>query len=189
MISFIFLGIGLGCALIGRIILIRAAFGVSMWWGIGVFLPFGPLFFRLSYPGLAYASRMFRLATLPFVFLYFVFGPGVTPSTQFLSKYHRSHVSLPTAGGYALEPLGVKQKPAVPPASSAANSRLLAERINANADEFERLRAWSDKLRLQKRDLLNSNLAGNRAYNLELADYNAARQRANAERNSLIGAN
>ncbi len=60
-----------------------------------------------------------------------------------------------------------------------------AERQAANAAEFERLRAWSEKLRLQKRDLLHSDVEGNRAYNLELSQYNAALEKANAEKAAL----
>jgi hypothetical protein len=63
----------------------------------------------------------------------------------------------------------------------------LAERQAVNNAEFERLRAWSEKLRLQKRDLLHSDEEGNRAYNLELAQYNAALEKASAEKASLAG--
>jgi hypothetical protein len=59
------------------------------------------------------------------------------------------------------------------------------ERRTANTREFERLRAWSDALRLRKRDLLHSDTEGNRAYELELAQYNAALEKANTERSAL----
>jgi hypothetical protein len=61
----------------------------------------------------------------------------------------------------------------------------LAERRAANAAEFERLRLWSEKLRLQKRDLLHSDSDGNRAYDRELSDYNAALERAIVEQATL----
>src|SRR5256885_14054939 len=74
--ALIFLAIGLVCIFVGRILLIGAAFGVSVWWGLGIFLPFGPLIFRLSYPDLAPLSRTFRLIALPCILAYFVFRPG-----------------------------------------------------------------------------------------------------------------
>src|ERR1700737_2734994 len=74
--ALIFLAISLVCAVIGRILLINAAFGVSVWWGLGVFLPFGPLLFRLSYPDLAPLSRKFRLAVLPCILVYFILRPA-----------------------------------------------------------------------------------------------------------------
>ena len=75
-VSLVFLGIGVVCILIGRILLLSAAFGVSVWWGLGIFLPFGPLVFRLSYPDLAPLSKMFRLLALPCILAYFVLRPG-----------------------------------------------------------------------------------------------------------------
>jgi hypothetical protein len=62
--------------LIGRILLIRAAFGLSVWWGLGIFLPFGPLLFRLNYPDLAPLSKTFRLIALPCILAYFVLRPA-----------------------------------------------------------------------------------------------------------------
>jgi len=61
----------------------------------------------------------------------------------------------------------------------------LDERRAANTREFARLNAWKDALRLRKRDLLNSDVAGNEAYTVELAQYNAALAKANAERSAL----
>ena len=183
MAAFIFLGLGLACALIGRVMLIGAAFKTNIWWGIGVCLPFGPLFFRLNYPQLAFASRMFRLATLPCVFLYFVFGPGLIPSPDF-SFFHYPASPLPAAGGYALESTA-NTKPANSQSAKPVTVVSIAERMNANAAEFERLGAWSDKLRLRKRDLLHSDVEGNRTYDLELAQYNSAVEKATAEKTSL----
>ena len=61
----------------------------------------------------------------------------------------------------------------------------MAERQAVIAAEFERLRAWSEKLRLQKRDLLHSDTEGNRAYNAEVTQYEAALEKANAEKAAL----
>ena len=180
MVAFIFLGLGLACALIGRVMLIGAAFKTNIWWGIGVCLPLGPLFFRLNYPQLAFASRMFRLATLPCVFLYFVFGPGLAPSPDF-SFFHYPAAPPPAALKWSkanTEPTNSQSAKPVPVVS-------IVERMTANAAEFERLGAWSDKLRLRKRDLLHSDVEGNRTYDLELAQYNLAVEKATAEKSSL----
>jgi hypothetical protein len=171
--ALIFLAIGLVCALIGRILLVGAAFGVSIWWGLGVFLPFGPLLFRLSYPDLAPLSRKFRLATLPCILAYFILRP---PS---LSGSHQQFFHLPQfpsapAQHYGLEKVGWPAK-----------TSNLEERRRANSREFERLRARSEKLRLQKRDLLHSDAEGNLVYSIELGQFNAALEKANAEKSAL----
>src|ERR1700726_3708472 len=121
---------GIICALVGRILLLSAAFQVSVWWGIGVLLPFGPLLFRLSYPGVAPLSLKFRFATLPCVLMYFILQPGL------ISGLHRNQIlksaSAPAAPAdhYGLEP-----KPKI-------NIKNLGARREANAREMDRLRAW-----------------------------------------------
>ena len=95
MIALVILLVGFLCILIGRILLIGAAFSVSAGWGIGVLLPFGPLFFRLSYPELAPISRYFRLAGVVCIFGFFMMQPGL-PS---LTNRHRmaTKSKIPTA--------------------------------------------------------------------------------------------
>jgi hypothetical protein len=180
-LAFAFLIVGLLCAIVGRILLIGAAFQISVWWGLGVFLPFGPLLFRLSYPDAAERSRIFRLATLPCLFFYFLLGPGSGPLAYYRYKIKHPRPPSSVATGYALEK--AKQSATV----KVELKPSLAERQAVNNAEFERLRAWSEKLRLQKRDLLHSDEEGNRAYNLELAQYNAALEKASAEKASLAG--
>jgi hypothetical protein len=185
--ALVFLGIGLLCAIIGRILLIHAAVGVSVWWALGICLPFGPLFFRLNYPDLAQASRIFRLATLVSVLLYVIFGPGLTPTAYYRHKIRRT-LPPPTATGYGYALESSVQRPQTAGNSPGIQVKLspaIVERLAANAAEFERLRAWSEKLRLKKRDLLHSDTEGNRAYQLELAQYNAALEKANAEKDAL----
>jgi hypothetical protein len=77
--------------------------------------------------------------------------------------------------GYALEK--VAPKPAATPSRD--------ERLAANATEFERLRRWQEELRLRKRDLLYSDVEGNRQYVVDLALYNQALAKATEERNAL----
>ena len=157
--------------LIGRVLLIGAAFGVSIWWGLGIFLPFGPLLFRLSYPDLAPLSRTFRLVAVPCILAYFVLRPGAPNYDKFFK--HKPVPSAP-ANHYGLEKI-----------SNAIAGPSLEQRRAANTKEMERLTAWSEALRLKKRDLLHSDVEGNRAYNAEIAEYNAALAKATAERNSL----
>src|SRR5947207_15842546 len=80
MVSLVFLGLAIVCALISRILLLIAAIDISAWWALGVFLPFGPLFFRLNYPGQARNSYLFRVATLLCIFGFVVMRPGLSLS-------------------------------------------------------------------------------------------------------------
>jgi len=172
--ALVFLAIGLLCSLIGRILLIRAAFGVSVWWGLGIFLPFGPLLFRLSYPELAPLSRTFRLVALPCILAYFVLRPGPLSASHFDEFFKHKEVPAAPANHYGFEKI-----------AKAIAAPSLEQRRAINATELERLTAWSQALRLKKRDLLHSDTQGNIAYNAEVAEYNAALVKATAEKNAL----
>ena len=176
MAALIFLALGLVCILIGRVLLIRAAFGVSVWWGLGIFLPFGPLVFRLSYPDLAPLSRTFRLIALPCILAYFVLRPGPLSGSNFDQFFKHKEVPSAPTNHYGLEKI-----------SKAIAAPSLDSRRAINATELERLTAWSQTLRLKKRDLLHSDTQGNIAYNAEVAEYNAALAKATAEKNALFG--
>jgi hypothetical protein len=170
----VFLVIAVICALIGRILLIGAAFSVSVWWGVGVLLPFGPLLFRLSYPDVAPLSRKFRLAVAPCVLLYVVLGPGSLSGLQHRAALLTSaHQSAAPANHYATEP------------AAKIKTENLDDRIAANARELDRLRAWCDQLLFKKRDLLASDAEGNLAYSIEATKYNEAVKKALAERDQL----
>jgi hypothetical protein len=173
-VAFVFLGIGVVCIVIGRILLIKAAFGVSVWWGLGIFLPFGPLLFRLSYPDLAPLSKTFRLVALPCILAYFVFRPGPMAGSEFDRFFKNKEVPAAPANHYGLE--GVSKRIAPP---------TVEQRRAINATELERLTEWSKALRLKKRDLLHSDVQGNLAYNAEVAEYNDALTKATAEKNAL----
>src|SRR3977135_4715057 len=82
MVSLVFLGLAIVCALISRILLLIAAIDISAWWALGVFLPFGQLFFRLNYPEQARNSYLFRVATLLCIFGFVVMRPGWSLSTH-----------------------------------------------------------------------------------------------------------
>jgi hypothetical protein len=184
--ALVFLVIGLLCALIARVLLVTAAMKISGWWVVGVFVPFGPLVFRLKYPNESRRSFMFRLATLPCLFLYFLLGSGpLSPA------YHRKHFGAKAAAvakpaSYALEkPVALKKKKTASGEPKVELTPNVDERRASNMRELERLRSWGEELRLRKRDLLRSDLEGNIVYNAELKQYNAALEKATAERNAL----
>jgi hypothetical protein len=166
--------------MIARILLITSAFGISKKWGFGVLLPFGPMFFRRRYPDEVRRARMFQLATLPCIFIYVIVSPELIPSTQVgftrIGPLGQQKYALVAGGhtfsfgGYASEPVSKKS---------------VSERRQANVDEFERLRVWSEKLRLRKRDLLSSDEEGAVAYNRDTSDFNTALDKANAEKFAL----
>jgi hypothetical protein len=180
MAALAFLVIGMVCSLISRVLLFKAALGISGRWAVGVLVPFGPMLFRMNYPEEAHQARMFRLATLPCFFLYILLGPGPA-YRHHLSKV--TSISLQPAG-YAIEKPAVGGKPAGPGPKIELTPNL-DDRRAVNTEEFDRLRTWAEKLRLKKRDLLHSDTEGNLAYTAELARYNAALEKANAERSVL----
>ena len=82
------------------------------------------------------------------------------------------------AVGYAIE----KTKAALQPTPS------LELRRAVNTQDFESLRKWAEQLRLRKRDLLHSDIEGNRQYADDLALYNDALAKATAEKNEFDAA-
>jgi hypothetical protein len=184
MASFVFLGLAIVCALISRILLLIAAIDIGAWWALGIFLPFGPLFFRLNYPEQARNSYLFRVATLLCIFGFVVMRPGLS-----LSAYnsHRTTSFPPRPNqpvGYAMEQAATSKKVNV----ASAVTPSAEQRRAANATELERLRGVEEQLRLRKRDLLHSDTEGNRLYAVDLASYNDALAKATAEKNALAAA-
>jgi hypothetical protein len=188
MVSFAFLGLAIVCALISRILLLVAAINISAGWAFGVFLPFGPLFFRLKYPEEARNSYLFRVATLLLILAFVCTRPG----TSFI-KLPDGHRQLTFKGiqtktvGYGMEkkPSTAKKVTGTP---TPAPTPTLAERRAANATELERLHEVEAQLKLRKRDLLHSDTEGNRVYAIDLASYNDALAKATAEKNALATA-
>ena len=171
------------CAVISRILLLIAALDISMWWAVGVFLPFGPTLFRLNYPEAARSSFMFRVGTLACIFLYVVLGPG---ALIFPHPKPALGSSKPARRGYASELVAkifvIKQP------TGKSDPVSLEERRLANVRELERLSRWNDALRSRKRDLLKSDVAGNQAYNIDLQEYMNALATATAEKQVLAKA-
>jgi len=182
MTGLVFLTIAVICALISRILLFIAAIRISAGWAIGVFFPFGPMLFRLSYPDEARSSLMFRIGTLGFVFLYFLVGPAalITPT------YKTNRQPKPPRQGYASE--FVNRFISGSNKTAKTDTRSLSERRAANERELERLGKWSEALRRQKRDLLRSDIEANRAYNIDLQEYEAALAAATTEKQALANA-
>src|SRR4051812_18311249 len=183
MAALVFLVLAVSCGLIARALLIKAAFGISKKWGVAVFVPFGPLFFRLNYPDEARPARMFQLATLPCIFLYVVTSNEMLPSTHVglvkMGPPEHQYYAL-AAGSYSLKIPGFGTEKAPAP-----NQPSVEERRAANDREFQRLRQASEDLRIRKRDLLASDTEGARLYNQMANDYNAALDKFNAEKFAL----
>jgi hypothetical protein len=182
-LPFVFLGAAVVLSLISRVLLLIAAINISVWWALGIFLPFGPTFFRLNYPEEARRSMWLRIAALPCFGAYLLMGPGQAmkaPKWRSLdagpSSTHLVH--------YALEKPGASpQKNLTTPTPAPTPS--LEERRAANAKELERLEKRAEELRLGKRDLLHSDKEGNRVYAIDLLEYNEALAKATAEKTAL----
>ena len=183
MVSLVFLGLAIVCALISRILLLTAAINISAGWGFGVFLPFGPLFFRLNYPEEARNSYLFRVATLLCVFGFVISQPRMTLHMPEIHPTATSPRLSKQTVGYAMEKPGASKKVISTP--TPAQTPTLAERRAANATELERLRGVEAELKLRKRDLLHSDTEGNRIYAIDLASYDEALGKATAEKNAL----
>ena len=183
MVALVFLGLAIICALVSRILLLIAAINISAGWAFGVFLPFGPLFFRLNYPEEARNSYLFRVATLLCVFGFVIYQPRMTLHLPGMHPMATSpRVSKQTVG-YAMEKPDTSKKVTGTP--TQAPTPALEERRAANATELERLRGVEAELKLRKRDLLHSDTEGNRIYTIDLAAYNDALAKATAEKNTL----
>ena len=184
MVSLVFLGLAVVCALISRILLLIAAIDISVWWALGVFLPFGPVFFRLKHSEQVRNSFLFRVATLLCIFGFVVMRPGLSLSMHYGHPTASSPQLSKQPVGYAMEKPGSLTTAKV----AARVTPSLEQRRAVNVTEFERLRGLEEQLRLRKRDLLHSDTKGNRVYEIDLASYNDALAKATAEKNALVGA-
>jgi hypothetical protein len=182
MVSLVFLGLAVVCALTSRVLLVTAAIKISAGWAFGVFLPFGPLFFRLNYPEEARNSYFFRVATLLCIFGFVIYQPRMTSRMLKIHPMAASSRLPKQTVGYAMEKPGTKIAGTPTPAPT------LEQRRAANATELERLRGIEAELKLRKRDLLHSDTEGNRIYAIDLAAYNEALAKATTEKNALATA-
>jgi hypothetical protein len=187
MLPLVLLSLALASALISRFLLIKAAFAISPWWGLGVLLPFGPTIFRLSFPDQARNAWRFGVATLALFFFYILSSPqlGLKTRTGFFGKGSWFHWAGTTKVGHNIfDP----SKPVDLSAPKPAPTPSLEERREKNSRELADLRAWNERLHLKKRDLLHSDSEGNRMYAIEVDSYNAALAKASADRAALARA-
>ncbi|HSI12336.1 MAG TPA: hypothetical protein VK961_09845 [Chthoniobacter sp.] len=82
-----FLLAALACSLVGRILLVTTAFGVSTGWGFTVLLvPFGPLIFRIKHRELAQPTRYWRLGSGILFILFIVNGGSANSVTSLFQQ-------------------------------------------------------------------------------------------------------
>ena len=183
----VFLLLAVLCGLISRCLLIKAAWCVSKRWGFGIFLPFGPYFFRRQYPEDVQRARMFQLAAIPFVFIYVLVSPELIPDTRVafvrVGPPGQEKLAL-SLGGHVFGGGGAiasraTEMPQQQPTASLEERRVALER------EMKRLGQWSETLRIRRRDLLKSDVEGARAYDRDAIAYNAALAKANEESMAL----
>ena len=171
------------CSLISRCLLIKAAWGISKRWGIGIFLPFGPYFFRRLYPDDVHRARMFQLAAIPCVFVYVLISPELIPDTRVavmrVGPPGEEKLAL-LVGGHVFG--GGSQ---TDEAEREQSTLPIEERRVAHEREMRRLSEWSEALRLRRRDLLKSDVEGARAYDRDATAYNVALAKATAESENL----
>jgi len=86
------------CSLIGRMLLVKAAFGVSPPWGLAVlFVPFGPFFFRMKHREMAHPTRHWRRGATVLLLLFFVNG-GNADSLHALTDFGKNEPTIAAAG-------------------------------------------------------------------------------------------
>lgn len=105
--------------------------------------------------------------------MYLLLQPNAISKSRYDKIFKSAHAPAVPANHYGLE-----AKPKI-------ETQNLEERRAANERELNRLRARAEELRLKKRDLLHSDAEGNLVYNIEVAQYNAAVEKALAEKNAL----
>jgi hypothetical protein len=127
---------------------------------------------------------MFGLAALPCLALGFFLGPESPTSHRYFQSLQGTKSPV-QAVHYAVEKPAAKTSKVPRAGPKVELTPTLEERRDANTKELQRLRTWSEALRLKKRDLLRSDKAGNVAHEAELARYNADLAKANAERTVL----
>jgi hypothetical protein len=190
-----------------------------------LFVPFGPLFFRLNYKELAHPTRYWRLATGPLLILFFLTGGAGSVRSYFyqfikqdaneVASAGDTHFHLPNPSkiiaslkhadaapaANAAAPSATPSQAATPANPSATPSKAVAasaaamvpapkvltvaERVEANRREFERLSDWYESLRRERGYLRKGDTAAVEAYNAEAAKYQAALQLAKTEQADL----
>jgi len=95
-----FLLAALACSLVGRILLVTTAFGVSTGWGLTVLLvPFGPLIFRIKHRELAQPTRYWRLGSGILFILFIVNGGSASSVTSFFQQGDKQEATEEASAG------------------------------------------------------------------------------------------
>ena len=90
------------CSVVGRLLLVRAAFSISKGWGVSVLVvPLAPLFFRLNYKELAHEGKHWRMATMIFALLFFGVGGSGSMSEIPAMLSHREEAAVLAEAGPA----------------------------------------------------------------------------------------
>jgi hypothetical protein len=207
----VFLLAGVVCSLIGRGLLIRAAFSVGKGWGISVLLvPLAPLFFRWNYKELALQGRHWRTATVACTAIFCVTGgsgslsdipskwtangdlaeaedaPALSTagSNRFLARIAGLVAPSDSSVPRALVP-GATLEP--PPAEAAPTVPVVStpERLAANQREFARLADVYAGLKQERGYLRKADVPAITAFNAQAAKYQADLATARAEQAEL----
>jgi hypothetical protein len=207
---YVFLLAGLMCSLIGRGLLIRAAFSVGKGWGLSVLLvPLAPLFFRWSYKELALQGRHWRTATVACTAIFCVTGgsgslsdipskwtsngdlaeaedaPALSTagSNRFLARIAGLVAPSDSSVPSALVPGATLEH--APEAASAVRVVSTPERLAANQREFARLVDVYAGLKQERGYLRKADVPAIAAFNAQAAKYQADLATARAEQAEL----
>jgi hypothetical protein len=124
---------------------------------------------------------LIQLCAVPFLLMAFVSIPK-----EVQARYAKSLQGHEEADFKRLP----KSKPVVsgtskPPTPTPAPTPTLEERLAANQREFDRLNQWYDVLSSRRRDLTRLDQEGIRQFNTEVAQYQAALQKARGDQAAL----
>jgi hypothetical protein len=204
----VFLVAALLCSLVGRLMLVRAAWKISVGWGLTVLaVPFGPFFFRLNHKELAQAGGYWRLATVPLIACFFLAGGSDSFSELDDLKFWEKKPALAASedGKPALEDpeeldnaeniVAAAKAGKLAPGATLEIAQLtpplpipmtLAERAAANQREFTRLEEVYESLKRERGYLKKGDQAAVAEYNTAAAKYQAALAKARAEQTELM---
>ena len=202
----VFALVALLCSLVGRLMLVRAAWKISVGWGLTVLaVPFGPFFFRMKHKEIAQAGSYWRLATVPFIACFFLAGGDASELDDL--KFWQKKSAIVEAGddGAALkDPEKLDKVENITPAAKAGQlapgtvleiaaltpplpvPMTLSERSAVNQREFTRLETVYEGLKQERGYLKKGDQAAVAEYNSAAAKYQAALAKARAEQTELM---
>ena len=196
------------CSLVGRLLLVRSAWSISLPWGLTVLaVPFGPFFFRRKHQELAQAGSYWRLASVPLIACFFLAGGDASMSElddlKFWEKKSAEVVDASSEPAFE-DPEELDNEANIAAAAKAGQlapgttlaiatltpplpiPMTLAERAAANQQEFKRLEDVYEALKRERGYLKKGDQAAVEAYNTAAAKYQAALAKARAEQTELM---